>query len=64
MEYRPAKLIVNKSGSGSNTFRATLPTSFVREMGLDEDERNLEIAFDETTQEIKIRKLLETMQMT
>lgn len=39
-------MIVNKGGNGGSTFRATLPTSWIREMGLDEDNRNLKLEFD------------------
>ena len=46
METRKAKMIVSKSGSGSNTFRATLPTLWVRQIGLDEEHRNLKLFFD------------------
>ena len=46
MEVRKAKMIANKSGAGSSTFRATLPSSWVREMGLDEEKRNLKLYFD------------------
>lgn len=41
MNIRKAKMIVNKAGAGNSTFRATLPTSWIREMGLDEENRNL-----------------------
>ena len=44
---REAKMIVNKSGSGSNTFRATLPSKWIREMGLNEDNRDLILEFNE-----------------
>ena len=46
MEVRKAKMIVNKSGAGSSTFRATLPTSWIREMGLSEEIRELILGFD------------------
>lgn len=46
MEYRKAKLIINKSGSGSLTTRATLPIKWIKEMGLNEEERNLVLEFD------------------
>ena len=46
MESRNAKMVVNKSGSGSNTFRVTLPSAWIREMGLSETERELKISFD------------------
>lgn len=42
---RKAKLIVNKNGSGSNTFRATLPAKWIREMKLSEDTRELLLTF-------------------
>ena len=46
---RRAKLSVNASGGergGSSTFRATLPTSWIREMGLSEDIRDIKLEFD------------------
>ena len=46
MEVRKAKMIVNTSGAGSSTFRATLPSTWVRKMGLDEEKRNLKLYFD------------------
>ena len=48
MEVRNAKLLVNrrKTGSGGTTFRATLPTSWIREMGLGEETRMLELEFN------------------
>ena len=45
-EKRKAKLIINKSGSGSLTTRATLPISWIKEMGLNENERDLILEFD------------------
>ena len=55
MEVRNAKLLVNrrKTGSGGTTFRATLPTSWIREMGLGEETRMLELEF--TGKEIIIK---------
>lgn len=48
MEVRKAKLLANirKTGSGGTTFRATLPSKWVREMGLSEEKRNLILEFD------------------
>lgn len=46
MENRKAKMVVNKSGSGSYTFRATLPSAWIRKMGLNESERDLKLSFD------------------
>lgn len=50
MKARKAKLIVSKSGGTASkagvTFRATLPTAWVREMGLGEDSRDITLTFD------------------
>jgi len=46
IEERIAKLVVTKGGSGSSTFRATLPAKWIREMGLDEESRELLLSFD------------------
>lgn len=46
---RRAKLSVGVSGGkrgGSSTFRATLPTSWIREMGLGEKTRDIKLEFD------------------
>lgn len=67
---RRAKLSVGVSGGkrgGSSTFRATLPTSWIREMGLSEDVRDIKLEFDgeriiikNNEEEIKLlEKLLE-----
>lgn len=55
IEKRQAKLIVNKSGSGSLTTRATLPISWIKKMGLDENSRDLSLEFD--GEKIIIKKL-------
>lgn len=57
METRNARMIVNKSGSGSYTFRATLPATWIREMGLSENVRDLKLTFD--TEKIIIEKDME-----
>lgn len=46
MKKRRAKMVVNKAGSGSSTFRVTLPASWIRQMGLGEDNRHLKLFFD------------------
>ena len=48
-KIRRAILSVGKSGGkrgGSSTFRATLPTTWVRQMGLGEEVRNIKLFFD------------------
>ena len=59
MEERKLKLNVTKGGSGSSTFRVTVPTKWIRDMDLGEDERKLLVSYDETKKEIIIRKLEE-----
>lgn len=58
MESRKAKLKVDrrKTGTGGTTFRATLPTKWVREIGLSEDNRNMVITFDKDNNRIIIEK--------
>lgn len=56
MEIRQAKLLATKGGSGSSTFRATLPTSWVREMGLSEDNREMMLVFNENSIMIKSKE--------
>jgi len=49
MRTRKARMIVNVSGGkrgGSSIFRATLPTTWVRQMGLGEEVRNIKLFFD------------------
>lgn len=46
MEKRYAKLVSTKGGSGSTTFRATLPSTWVRKMELNEDTRKIILSFD------------------
>lgn len=56
MEKRTAKILWSKSGKGSDTTRVTLPVSWVRQMGLSYEERELDISFDEKTGIIIIKK--------
>ena len=57
MEERNLKLNVTKGGSGSSTFRVTVPAKWIRDMGLGEDERNLAVSYDEIKKEITVKKL-------
>ena len=59
MEERKAKILFNRSGGtagkGGITNRVTLPTKWIKEMGLTEDNREVFISFD--GQKITIQKL-------
>ena len=61
MKRKKAKVIFNKSGGtaskGGITNRITIPTTWIREMGITEEERNVIIEFDGNT--ITIEKALE-----
>lgn len=63
IETRKAKLLANtrKTGSGGTTFRATLPTSWIRQMGLSEDYRDLKLVFN--GKEITIKNNKEEVEM-
>lgn len=53
MERRIAKVNISSAGgtasSGSKTCKVTLPTSWVEEIGINQDHRYLELTFDGTT---------------
>ncbi len=57
MDKRILNVSFNKSGSGSITKRLTLPTNVVKDMGITEDEREVEFIYDNTKKEIIIKKL-------
>lgn len=57
MNKRILKISFNKAGSGSITKRLTLPSRIVADMGITEEEREIEMTYDNTTKEIRIRKL-------
>lgn len=50
METRTAKIIVNTPGGtaskGSKTYKISLPTSWIEQLGIDGTSRNVELAFD------------------
>lgn len=63
LESREMKLLATKGGSGSSTFRVTLPTTWVREMGLNEDKRDLNLYFNGSEIIIRNKKELESMKL-
>ena len=46
MEQRNLKVSFNKSGSGSFSASIRLPISWIKELGIDQDNRNVEVAFE------------------
>ena len=59
MEERTAKILYNKSGGtaskGGITNRVTIPTKWIKEMGITENNREVFLSFD--GQKITIQKL-------
>lgn len=50
MERRLGKIIIHASGGtaakGANTYKLTLPSAWVKEMGINESDREVELSFD------------------
>ncbi|MCR1848278.1 AbrB/MazE/SpoVT family DNA-binding domain-containing protein [Paeniclostridium sordellii] len=55
-EKRDLKVMFAKSGSGSKTTRLTLPIAWVKEMNITEDERSVEVTYDDANKSITIKK--------
>ncbi|WP_294707238.1 AbrB/MazE/SpoVT family DNA-binding domain-containing protein [uncultured Fusobacterium sp.] len=56
MEKRELKISFGKSGSGSISPKLSIPKSFLDKIGVNQDEREIELEVNEETQEIIIRK--------
>ena len=54
MEKRSLKISFMKSGSGSTSSRITLPITWIKKMGLDIDNREVEVSINEKDNSIKI----------
>lgn len=50
MEHRTGKVIVSTAGGraalGSKTYKVSIPSLWIKEMGIDENKRNVELMFD------------------
>lgn len=55
-ETRDLKMMFSKSGSGNITPRISLPMTWVKHMGMDLDERDIEVTYSPRTKKITIRK--------
>lgn len=55
MQERELNISFNKSGNGTYTPRISLPIAWVREMGIDQENRQVKVTFEDG--EIKIKKL-------
>ena len=56
MEKRILNISYSKSGAGSITTRLSVTKSMLDKMGVTQENRQIELEFDETTKEITIRK--------
>lgn len=55
-EVRESKLIFTRTGISSITPRVSLPTMWVKHMGLSTDDKDLELTYSPRTKKITIRK--------
>lgn len=56
MEERKLNIIFNKSGSGSINTKVSLPVTWIKQMGITKDNREVIAEFNEEKQEIIIKK--------
>lgn len=56
MEERKLKILFGKSGSGSISPRISLPIGWIRDMGISQENRNVNVTYNEETKEIIIKK--------
>lgn len=56
MKKRELNIAFYKSGSGSISTRITLPKKWIDEMGINPEERKVEVEYNEDTKEITIKK--------
>lgn len=56
MEKRILKISFNKSGRGTKTPKLALPMTYIRDMGIVEEDREIELIYDENRKEIVIKK--------
>lgn len=63
MEYRTGKVIVSSAGgtaaSGSKTYKVSIPSLWIKEMGIDKNKRNIELMFDGNSIYITAEKTIE-----
>ncbi len=56
MDKRDLNISFGKSGAGNITPRLTLPKKWIDKMGISQENRQVEVEFNENTNEIIIRK--------
>lgn len=56
MEERELRVIFSKDGRGATNTKITLPVKWVRNMGVNPEQREVVLQYDEEKQEIIIKK--------
>lgn len=56
MEERELRVIFSKDGRGATNTKITLPVKWVRNMGVNPEQREVVLQYDEKKQEIIIKK--------
>ena len=56
MEKRVLKVIFGKDGRGATNTKLTLPITWLREMGITQDERDVSVEYDKENEQITIKK--------
>lgn len=56
MEKRKLRILFGKSGSGSVSPRISLPMSWIKDMGLSQENREVNVKYDEAKKQIIIEK--------
>ena len=57
MEARTLRVMFNKDGRGVIGTKITLPITWVRDMGVSPEDRDVNVEYDEEKKEITIKKL-------
>ena len=56
MEKRVLKVIFGKDGRGATNTKLTLPITWLREIGITQDERSVSVEYDKKNEQIIIKK--------
>ncbi len=59
MEIKKLKISFNKAGSGSYTPKLALPARIMKDMGITQEERFIELIYDEEKKEIILKKSID-----
>ena len=57
MEVRERLITIGKDGRGADNFKISLPAKWLREMGIDYDDRKFKLTYDSLEKKIIIEKI-------